>query len=272
LQPSPVKREAERLGLLVTQPRKAGDPEFLATLSALNPDLIVVAAYGQILPQRLLDIPKFGCLNVHTSLLPKYRGAAPIQWAILNDEKETGVTIMRMDAGLDTGDIISQRSTPIDPADNAETLHDRLAGMGARLLVEVIPEYVMGRLLPRKQDAEGSSYARKITKEDGHLAWTMPSRAVWNRVRAFTPWPGAYSFWRPTLDAKPLLLKIWDSQVAEWAAGEPGTILTAEGPDLMIACGAGALRIFSLQREGGRRLSTQEFLNGNQLAVGQRLG
>src|SRR6185503_10476623 len=142
----------------------------------LQPELIVVAAYGQILPQAILDLPRHGCLNVHTSLLPKYRGAAPIQWAILDGLSETGVTIMRMDAGLDTGDILTQATTPIASEDNAQTLHDRLAQLGGELLVKTIPDYVAGRLAPRPQPAEGATYARKITKEDGRLDWTQPAR------------------------------------------------------------------------------------------------
>src|SRR5207245_2723733 len=153
-------------------PERARDETFFAQLQGLRPDLIAVAAYGQILPKPILELPRFGCVNVHTSLLPKYRGAAPIQWAILNDEAETGVTIMRMDAGLDTGAILAQAATPIAPEDTSMTLHDRLASMGAELLVQTLPEFVAGRVVPRPQPAEGASYARKITKEDGHLDWT----------------------------------------------------------------------------------------------------
>ena len=160
LQPSPVKALAQTLGLPVLQPAKAREENFIAELRALAPDLIVVVAYGQILPQAILDLPKFGCLNVHTSLLPKYRGASPIQSAILNGETESGVTIMKMDAGLDTGPILSQRGTPILPEDNSQTLHDRLAQLGAELLLQTIPDYVAGKILPRTQPAEGVSHCR----------------------------------------------------------------------------------------------------------------
>jgi len=200
LQPTPVKAEAMRLGLPVLQPVKARAPDFIQELAALQPDLIVVAAYGQILPQSILDLPHFGSLNVHASLLPKYRGAAPIQWAILEDEQETGVTIMKMDAGLDTGEILTQQSTPILPIDDAQTLHDRLAELGAKLLLETIPGYIEGGIKPHKQAEDGVSYARKITKEDGRLDWTQPARVLWNRVRAFTPWPGAFTFVRRRSD------------------------------------------------------------------------
>jgi methionyl-tRNA formyltransferase len=195
LQPTPVKTEAAKWNVPVLQPNRARDPEFIERLRELAPDLIVVAAYGQILPQALLDIPRVGCLNVHTSLLPKYRGAAPIQWALLNGESETGVTIMKMDAGLDTGPMLAQAKTLIEPADNAQTLHDRLATMGAALLLRTIPEYLEGRIQPQPQPAEGVSYARKISKEDGRIDWSKPAKSIWNRLRAFTPWPGVFTFW-----------------------------------------------------------------------------
>jgi methionyl-tRNA formyltransferase len=160
----------------------------------LRPDLIVAAAYGQILPPAILDLPRHGCLNVHTSLLPKYRGAAPIQWAIANGDTETGVTIMKMDVGLDTGPIVSQRRTAILPADDSATLHDRLAQLGADLLAQTIPDYVAGKIQAHPQPAAGASHAAKIKKEDGRIDWNQPARTIWNRLRAFTPWPGAFTF------------------------------------------------------------------------------
>lgn len=269
LQPSPVKEAAVHAGLPVLQPAKARDPEFLAALRALQPDLIAVAAFGQILPGDILELPRHGCLNVHTSLLPKYRGAAPIQWAILNGDRETGVTIMRMDAGLDTGDILTQRATPIEPADDAQTLHDRLAQLGAELLVRSIPDYVAGKLSPQPQPTEGVSHAPKLKKEDGRVDWHLPARAIWNRVRAFTPWPGAFTF----LPAQPhaRLLKLWETQV-ESDVGKPGEILRADENGILIGCGEESLCVRSLQREGGRRLSAAEFLGGHPLKVGDKLG
>jgi methionyl-tRNA formyltransferase len=151
-------------------------------------------AYGQILPPAILDLPRHGCLNIHASLLPQYRGAAPIQWAIANGDTETGVTIMKMDAGLDTGPIVSQRRTPIRPEDDSATLHDRLARLGAELLVQTIPDYVAGKIQPVPQPAEGASHAAKIKKEDGRIDWNQPAQTIWNRLRAFTPWPGAFTF------------------------------------------------------------------------------
>src|SRR4051812_47588069 len=193
LQPSPVKIVALELGLPVLQPKRARDEAFLQQIRELTPDLMVVAAYGQILPQILLDVPKFGCLNVHTSILPRHRGAAPIQWAILSGDSETGVTIMKMDAGLDTGPILSVEKTMITSEDNSQILHDRLARMGAELLVRTIPLYVAGKITPQAQ-AEGASYARKISKEDGLIDWNEPAQTIWNKIRAFTPWPGAFTY------------------------------------------------------------------------------
>ena len=286
-QASPVKTLALRLGLRVLQPPRVRDEPFIAELRALQPELIVVAAYGQILPQSLLDLPRHGCLNVHTSLLPRYRGAAPIQWAIANGDAETGVTIMKMDAGLDTGDIVVQRRTAIQPADDSATLHERLARLGAELLVQTIPDYVAGKIRPQPQSAEGVSHAPKIKKEDGRIGWKLPAREIWNRLRAFTPWPGAYTFWlgvppssgnampagRPpeggTLNvAQPVLLKIWKAEVIQ-KSGEAGTILSADKNGILVSCGQDALRILELQRESGRRMSAAEFLAGHALRTGE---
>ena len=268
LQPSPVKLLGLSAKLLVLQPERARDEAFLEELRALQPDLITVAAYGQILPGSILDLPRFGCLNVHTSLLPKYRGAAPIQWAILNGDAETGVTIMKMDAGLDTGDILTQATTPIQPEDNSETLHHRLAVMGAELLVRTIPDYVAGNLNARPQPTEGVSYAAKIKKQDGLIDWTQAARAIWNRVRGLVPWPGAFTY----LPGQPYphLLKIWQAEVIE-RAGPPGEVLQADKTGVLVACGHEALRILILQREGGRRLQAHEFLAGHPLRPGQTL-
>jgi len=267
LQFSPVKILAEKLKLPVLQPAKARDKKFISELRELQPDLIIVVAYGQILPQGILDLPKFGCVNVHTSLLPKYRGASPIQSAILNGETETGVTIMKMDAGLDTGAIISQARTPILPADNSQTLHDRLAQLGAELLIETIPDYVAGKNLPKPQPSEGASYAAKIKKEDGKIDWNEPAEKILNRLRAFTPWPGAFTFLKT--EGKSLMLKIWKAEVSA-NNGQTGTVLSADKNGVVVACGKNALRILELQREGGRKLSAQEFLAGNPLKAGEK--
>jgi methionyl-tRNA formyltransferase len=266
---SPVKEAALDLELPVSQPTRARDETFVEQLRGSQPDLIVVAAYGQILPRAVLDIPRFGCVNVHTSLLPKYRGAAPIQWAILNDEAETGVTIMKMDTGLDTGPMVTQVRTPIRADDNAQTLHDRLATLGAQLLVQTIPDYVAGKIAPQPQPSAGVSIARKITKEDGRLDWNEPARALWNRVRALTPWPGTYTY--ETGDPSPRLLKIWQTEIVPNASGQPGEVLQADKHGFIVACGQQALSILSLQRESGRRLSASEFLTGHPVKKGERL-
>ena len=269
LHPSPVKAIALSAGLPVLQPLKAREETFIAALRAANPDLIAVAAFGQILPQIILDLPRLGCLNVHTSLLPKYRGAAPIQWAIAHGETETGVTIMKMDAGLDTGDILTQRTTPIHATDNGETLHDRLAQLGAELLVATIPDYAAGKIQPRRQNAALATYAVKIKKKDGHIDWRQPATTIWNRLRAFTPWPGAFTFLPP--QPKPQLLKIWQAEVVT-GNGASGAVLSADKDGIVIGCGTGALRLTTLQREGGRRMTAAEFLAGHALHAGQQFG
>ena len=288
-QPSPVKSLALLLGLPVLQPERARDEKFIAELRALRPDLIIVVAYGHILPPAILDLPRFGCLNIHTSLLPEYRGAAPIQWAIANGETGTGVTIMKMDAGLDTGGILAQRRTPIRPADDSVTLHDRLARLGAELLAQTIPDYVAGKIQPTPQPAEGASHAPKIKKEDGRIDWNQPARTILNRLRAFTPWPGAFTFLK--IESKSRLIKIWKVEVIECGMdgspsrplgdgtvtgrlGEttlpkkPGEILSAGKDGIIVSCGRDALRILELQREGGRWMSAAEFLAGNPLNCG----
>jgi methionyl-tRNA formyltransferase len=295
-QPSPVKSLALRLGLPVLQPECARDEQFIAKLRALRPDLIIVVAYGHILPPAILDLPRFGCLNIHASLLPEYRGAAPIQWAIANGETGTGVTIMKMDAGLDTGGILTQRRTPIRPEDDSATLHDRLARLGAELLAQTIPDYVAGKIQLVPQPAEGASYAPKIKKEDGRIDWNQPARTILNRLRAFTPWPGAFTFLKACGDEasersptqpKPRLIKIWKAEVVEESDplihgrdGSPsrpvasarrpysGDVLSADKTGVVVSCGEHALRILELQRESGRRMSAAEFLAGNPLKCG----
>lgn len=270
LGPTPVGALAETLVLPLHKPRRARDPEFIELIRSLRPELMVVVAYGQILPQTLLDIPRHGCLNVHTSILPKYRGAAPIQWAIVEGEPETGVSLMQMDAGLDTGPVIAEARTPIHDEDDAQTLHDRLAGLGAELLLRTIPDFIAGRLQPVTQPAEGSTYARKITKEDGRIDWSRPARAIFNQIRGFNPWPVAFT--HLSTSGRSRLLKIWRGRVEERSPGRPGEILAAGGEELVVACGTGALRILELQPEGSRRMSAREFLSGHPLSAGTVLG
>ena len=267
LQPSPVKILAEKLSLPVLQPAKARAEDFITTLRGLSPDLIVVVAYGQILPAAILELPCHGCVNVHTSLLPKYRGAAPIQRAIAEGNAETGVTIMQMDAGLDTGPMLAVRRTPILPADDSQTLHDRLAQLGAELLAETILEYVAGKIVPQPQSAAGATYAAKIKKEDGQINWQLPAPEIWNRLRAFTPWPGAFTHLAGT--GQPTLLKIWRA-VPETQAGRAGEVLAADKTGIVVGCGQGSLRILELQREGGKRLPAEQFLMGFPLPPGTK--
>ena len=268
LQPSPVKELALELGLPVLQPTRARDETFIAELKRLAPDLIVVAAYGQILPKAILELPQHGCLNVHASLLPQYRGASPIQAAILNDDADSGVTIMKMDEGLDTGDIVSLESTPISTYDDAQSLHDRLAQVGGELLVRTIPDYMAGGLAPQPQPEAGVSHVGKIRKQDGEIDWNQPARAIWCRVRAFTPWPGAF-VWRGVGDER-RILKIWKTEVVDAGAGSArsGEVLKADKDGIVIACGSQALRVDVLQPEGKRRMSAAEFLTGHQLKPG----
>jgi methionyl-tRNA formyltransferase len=266
LQPPPVKVLAEKFHLPVLQPFKARDEFFISQLRELQPDLIVVVAYGHILPPAILDLPQFGCLNVHTSLLPKYRGAAPIQWAIANGETETGVTIMKMDTGMDTGPILTQKRILLSPADDSVTLHNRLALLGAELLLETIPDYVDGKIQPKPQ-SQDVTYAPKIKKEDGQIDWNLPARTILNRLRAFMPWPGAFTILKS--GPKPCLLKIWRAEVVP-KTGVPGEILSADSHGITIACGQDALNILELQREGGRRMSAAEFLAGHPLKAGNK--
>ena len=262
--PPAVKLEAELRNLPVHQPeRLRSDIQYLEQIS---PGLIVVAAYGQILPQPILDLPPHGCLNVHGSLLPAYRGAAPIQRALLDGQAETGVTIMQMDAGLDTGAMLAKATTPIGPTDNAQTLHDRLAKRGAELLLEMIPGHVAGQITPEPQDDALATHAAKITRDMGRVDWSLPATRLWNQARAFTPWPGLYT----RLDGK--RLKLLEVEPAETAGLGPGCVGQADAGGIVVGCGDGTLRITRLQKEGGKRLAAAEFLAGTPLPPGTQLG
>jgi methionyl-tRNA formyltransferase len=268
LQPPPVKTLALAHQLPVLQPERARDPLFIEQLAEFHPDLIAVTAFGQLLPPAILDLPQFGCLNVHTSLLPKYRGAAPIQRAILNGDAETGVTIMKMDPGLDTGPMLAREVTRIEDSDTGQTLHDRLAMIGASLLVRVIPDYVAGRLTPQPQPTEGVSHTTKIRKQDGLIDWRRSARDCWNQARGLVPWPTAFTHLPGN---PPLLLKVWQAEPCA-GSGPPGSVLHADKHGIVVACGTEALRVTMLQREGGKRLGAAEFLAGCQIASGTQLG
>ncbi|MDP6795907.1 MAG: methionyl-tRNA formyltransferase [Verrucomicrobiota bacterium] len=263
-QPPPVKLEAESHQLPVHQPECLRDDSQL--LEQLDPGLIVVTAYGQILPQTILDLPPHGCLNVHGSLLPAYRGAAPIQRALLEGQAETGVTIMQMDAGLDTGAMLAKGATTIGPDDNAQTLHDRLAKLGAGLLLETIPRHVAGDITPEPQDETLATHAAKITRDMGRIDWSLPATRLWNQARAFTPWPGLYTH----LGGK--RLKLLEVEPAEATGHEPGRVGQSDANGIVIGCGDGVLRITRLQKEGAKPLAAAEFLAGTPLPVGTQLG
>ncbi len=256
LRPSPVQAFAEARGWEVRTPKRLKDPEAQADFAALELDVAVVAAYGLILPRAILEAPRLGCLNIHASLLPRWRGAAPIQRAIEAGDAETGITIMQMDAGLDTGPILLQEAVAIGPADSAGRLHDRLAELGARLIVAALER--LDALTPRPQPADGVTYARKLERGEARLDWSAPADVLARRVRAFAPWPGA-SFAHDGAEVKVLA-----AEVAE-VEGAPGTVLDA-GPT--VACGAGALRLLRLQRAGRQPMDGPAFLRGYPLPPG----
>lgn len=263
-QAPPVKLLAEQHGIPVLQPVKVRAPEAIEEIRTVAPDLIVVVAFGQILPKALLEIPPGGCINVHASLLPRYRGAAPINWSIINGESETGVTTMQMDVGLDTGDMLVKRATPIAPDDDAQTLHDRLSIIGAEAMAETLDLLAAGRLVPEKQDDRLSNYAPMLKKEDGRIDWHQAPRAIVNRISGVTPWPGAYT----ALDGK--LLKLFRARTGS-GHGVPGTVLTADRSGLEVACDGGSVIIGELQLEGKRRLAVGDFLAGCRLLPGSVL-
>ncbi len=261
MQPTPVKAEALKLGIPVETPAKVRDEAFLEKLEALAPDAIVVAAFGQIIPQRLLDIPKYGCFNVHASLLPAYRGAAPIQRAVMDGQKESGVTIMRMDAGLDTGDMVSRVVLPLAEDETGGSLFDKLSAAGAKLLVDTLPAIQEGRAVFEKQPEESTTdYAAMIRKQDGKIDWSQPAVKIERLVRAMNPWPSAYT----GLNGK--MLKIWKAEVVEeMGAKEPGQILALENDGILVQTGAQSLRIKELQIEGKKRMSADAFLRGSRI-------
>ncbi len=265
---SPVKGCAEELGLPVLQPQTLRNNEILEQLRSFRPDLLIVAAFGQILPQIILDLPEYGAVNIHASILPRHRGAAPIQWAILEGDKETGITLMKMDAGLDTGDMIAFSRTRILETDNSRTLNDRLADMGASLITNTLPDYLSGKIIPKEQNESLATYARKIIKSDGKIDWSLPSIEIQRRVRAFTPWPGAFTN-LPTKQ-KPLL-KISGANTFE-LSGSVGEIISITENSIVVACGNGSLEITEVQREGGRVMEVKNFLNGCPLELGAILG
>jgi len=263
LTPSAVKQVALAHGLPIYQPASLKTPEAQAELRAADADVMVVAAYGLILPQAVLDLPRSGCLNIHASLLPRWRGAAPIQRAILAGDPETGITIMQMDAGLDTGAMLTKTPVPILDTDTAASLHDTLASVGARAIVEALEHY--STLVPQAQDDSQATYAAKLTKDEAQLDWQLPADALARAVRAYNPAPGAWTL----LDGA--LLKIGSAQAVA-GAGHPGEVLRAGAEQLVIACGSGALALREVQPAGSKRMSAAAFLAGRPLSPGTRFG
>ena len=261
-QPSAVKRLAQARNRDVLQPATLNETAVQEAIAAARPQALVVAAYGQILPPALLRLPQRGCLNVHASLLPRWRGAAPIQRALLAGDTQTGITIMQMDEGLDTGAILLQEPVVIAADDTAGTLHDKLAALGARLIVRALE----APPLPQPQDASRATYAARITKGDAEIDWGRTAQEIERQVRALDPAPGAQS----RLDG--LVLKIWRARSGPGIAAAPGTVYAAAADGIVVACGTGTLRILELQRAGGRRLSAQAFLSGFRLAHGASFG
>ena len=275
LTPSAVKQLALDLGVPVAQPRSLRlDGKFpdeaaagRAALEAARPDVLVVAAYGLILPEWVLALPRLGCLNIHGSLLPRWRGAAPIHRAIEAGDAETGITIMQMDAGLDTGDMLLIAREPIAFDDTTGLLHDRLAALGARLVVQALADAAAGALKPVRQPDEGVTYAHKIAKTEAAIDWTLPAEVIERRVRAFDPFPGA------SFQAHGETVKLWRAQVERPdVSGAPGTVVAVDGPRLVVACGGGALALLDVQRPGGKRVAAAQWLQGQPLARGDVLG
>ncbi|MBR5420598.1 MAG: methionyl-tRNA formyltransferase [Lachnospiraceae bacterium] len=269
--PCPVKEAALAHGLRVFQPTRIKRPEAVEELRGMEADIFVVAAFGQILSEEILEMPKYGCVNIHASLLPKYRGAAPIQWAVLNGEEKSGVSIMQMDVGIDTGDILLQKELLLAPDETGGSLFDRLAKLGAEAIVEALPLLEAGKLQPRKQDEALSSHVGMLTKEDGHINWSLGAAEIERRIRGLDPWPGCYTFFRGKQ------LKLWRAEVLRGSVGEnriaggPGKIVSVSKEYFDVACGEGILRIRELQLEGKKRLSCAEFLRGMKPECGEIL-
>lgn len=263
----PVKEVAVESGITVYQPKRVREPEFLETLKALSPDVVVVVAFGQIIPQAVLDVPKLGCLNVHGSLLPKYRGAAPIQWAVIDGERESGVTIMRMDAGLDTGDMITTRVVKLEEKETGGSLFDKLSQAGADLLTETLDQLEAGTVTYEKQPAESSTdYARMLKKEDGQIDWNKSAAELERLIRGLNPWPSAYTH----IDGK--TLKIWMADAEDGNSGsEPGTVVEVTKNTVKVQTGDGMLSLLEVQLEGKKKMPVDAFLRGCQLEAKSRL-
>ncbi|WP_100330862.1 methionyl-tRNA formyltransferase [Bacillus xiapuensis] len=268
--PPPVKAEAEKHGILVLQPEKLRESEELRQILAMQPDIIVTAAYGQILPKELLEAPQYGCINVHASLLPELRGGAPIHYAILQGKEKTGITIMYMAEKLDAGDIISQAEVIIEETDHVGSLHDKLSQAGSRLLAETLPKILSGEIDPMKQDDQKATFAANIKREQEKIDWSKNGEDIYNHIRGLHPWPVAYT----VLDGK--ILKVWwGEKVPSKADAEPGTVLAVEEDGFIVSTGnSTAIKVTELQPSGKKRMSASQYLRGagSDLAAGKKLG
>ena len=268
LQPSPVKQVALDHGIPVFQPETLKTPDAQKQLADLNPDVMIVAAYGLILPKAVLDIPTHGCLNIHASLLPRWRGAAPIQRAIAAGDAETGITIMQMDEGLDTGDMLLKTSTPIHASDTGGSLHDRLADIGGKAIVEALVQLANGKLTPEPQNDAEANYAHKLSKEEGHIDWSQNAQEIERLIRAFNPWPGTFT------DLGEQRIRIHQASALKQGSDKgPGTVIARERDGVDVACGTGTLRITSAQLPGSKAQSINDLINGGKqvLLPGQEL-
>ncbi len=264
---TPVKEKALEHGLIVYQPRRAREPEFIEQMRALNPDVMVVVAFGQILPKELLDIPKYGCVNVHASLLPKYRGAAPIQWAVIRGEKVSGVTTMQMDVGLDTGDMLLKTEVPLAEDETGGSLHDKLSVLGGDLLIETLKGLEAGTIVPEKQDdSQSGEYARMLDKSLGKIDFSMRAEEIERLIRGLNPWPSAYTFYNNKT------MKLWKARVVPGGEAVPGQVLAVDKKGFTVQTGDGALQILELQMEGKKRMDAGAFLRGCPLTAGEILG
>ena len=278
IQMTPVKECAVAHGIPVFQPVRIKDAEAVETLRGFEADIFVVAAFGQILSEEILTIPKYGCVNIHASLLPKYRGAGPIQWAIINGEKITGITIIQMDKGIDTGDMLMKTEVKIEPRETGDSLHDKLAQAGARLIVEALSKIESGNIVPVKQNDEESCYAKMLQKSMGRIDWNQTAQALDCLIRGLISWPGAFTFYRGKM------LKIWEEEpvTEEEMRGknipesfddtEPGTVALVEKDAFYVRAGDGILKILAVQPEGKKRMAVKDYLLGYQVKEGERLG
>lgn len=266
LTPPPVKVQALKAGLTVLQPERIKDEAFVNALREINPDVIVVAAYGRILPKDIIQLPRYGCINVHASLLPRYRGAAPINWAIINGEKETGITIMQMDEGLDTGGILLQKGIEITKEDTAGTLTEKLSGLGAGLLIEGLNAIEKGEIKAIPQDNSKASYAPMLKKEDGQIDWTKGAEDIYNMVHGMDPWPGAFTYYKGEL------WKAWKVRHGNTGKGRPGEILAADRDRIDVASKDSVISIIEIQPANKKRMPVSEFLRGHKVEAGVILG